>query len=639
MKQKGFIKTIALSLGALGVVYGDIGTSPLYAVNELFFGHKSAHINRANVLESISLVLWALTIMVTIKYVVLILRADSDGEGGVFALFSLLRFVKSRTKPIVATLLIVAAGLLIGDGIITPAISVISAVEGLKVITPQLATFVVPITIIILSGLFFIQKKGTAKIGKVFGPIILVWFIIITILGAIALVANPEILLSINPYYAFQFFLTHDLVTTFLALGAVTLVITGGEAMYADMGHFGKPPIRLSWFAVVYPALLINYLGQGAYLLSGKEIVGNNIFYNLVPTWGLIPMVILATFATIIASQALISGAFSLITQAISLGLVPYMKVVHTHFEHEGQIYVPLVNWSLYVGCILLVIVFQSSNRLASAYGLAVAGVMLITTFAVIQVARYIWKWSTALSLIVFLPLAFISGLFVLANSLKLLEGGYIPLSIGFVILIVMHTWQWGRGKIREKFKAYPTTPISTIIDMKKAGMKQLPRSFVFMTPDLIKSTKDNIPPLTQIFMERYGMLPRNIVFLTVEIVRHPHVPLRERSEIFILYDEKDSGSIVSVNVRFGFMEDPNVEEVLSSLSNHKELYIDRDFSKWLIEVIHEMVVRGKIKGFLKSFRYSLFKFMSKNANNADHYFGLGIDQPLSIEVFPVVVQ
>ncbi len=336
--HSGKNKLMLLALGALGVVYGDIGTSPLYAIKEIFFGHALTHHTNADIFGVISLVFWSLTLVVAFKYVFLVLRADSDGEGGVFALYSLIGQLNKKTYAAIITLLVIAAGLLYGDGIITPAISVISAVEGLSFITKTFDPYIVPITVAILTGLFFIQSKGTAKVGAIFGPIMLIWFGAIAILGGKEVIQTPAILASLNPLYAFQFLTSHNIHTIFMVLGSVMLVITGGEAMYADMGHFGRLPIRISWYVITFPALILSYLGQGAYMLSGKEVIGENLFFSLVPHQFLIPMVILATLATVIASQALISGAFSLTAQAISLGLFPYLPMQHTHEEHEGQV-------------------------------------------------------------------------------------------------------------------------------------------------------------------------------------------------------------------------------------------------------------------------------------------------------------
>lgn len=629
---------LGMSLAALGVVYGDIGTSPLYAMNEIFFGHAKHSIGRPDILGVISIVFWVITLIVTVKYVAIVLNADSDGEGGVFSLYSLVQNSKVNNgfTKLLITLFIIASGLLLGDGIITPAISVVSAVEGLKVATSTFNAYIVPITIVILTGLFLIQSSGTHKIGKLFGPIIVVWFASIGLIGLSHILAYPSILQAINPLNALHFFASHDIKTIFIVLGSVMLVITGGEAMYADMGHFGKKPIRTSWFGLVYPALLLNYFGQGAYLLSGKEVLASNIFYSMVPKIFLFPMVILATFATIIASQALISGAFSLISQAVSLGLLPYMKIIHTHKDHHGQIYIPAVNWLLYGGCVMLVLLFQSSSKLASIYGLAVSGDMVITSLAMIAVSFYVWKWKMVKSLLVFVPFLIIDFSFLSANSLKLFEGGYIPLGISLLVLLVIQSWQWGRKHVADTYDTYRTGKVSDIITMKENKLyPEIPKSYIFMVPRK-KTLNDTIPALMNIFIDRYGALPKHIIFLTVVLEKIPYIKPGRRYEITNFGKVgKDFDTIASVAVRFGFMEDPNVENVLQNLADHHEIQIDTDKHKWLIEVMHERIYKDEVGGFNRV-RSEVFKLLSRFAESADHFFKLGDNEPLAIEAIPV---
>lgn len=638
-KKLDMKKLLLLSLASLGIVYGDIGTSPLYAINEIFFGHARSAIISGDILGIISIVFWALTLTVAFKYVVLVLRADSDGEGGVFALFSLIHGSKivNRFTKTLGILLVVAAGLLLGDGMITPAISVVSAVEGLKVATSTFTPYIVPITIIILTGLFFIQQFGTHKIGSLFGPIITVWFVAIGIIGGYHLFQNVTILSAINPLYALDFFMRHELHTIFLVLGSVMLVLTGGEAMYADMGHFGSKPIRVSWFSIVYPALLLNYFGQGAYMLSGKAVIAENIFYSMVPQGFLIPMVLLATLATIIASQALISGAFSLISQASSLGLLPYMPTKHTNKDHHGQIYIPSVNWLLYIGCVTLVLLFQSSNRLASAYGLAVSGVMLVTTISMIAISHYVWKWNILKSVSLFIPFALLDLLFLSANSLKLIEGGFIPLGIGVVVLVLIKVWQWGRKHVTKEYDSYQTGTIHGLMKLKEnSTLPEIERSFIFMVAKKV-TQETGIPTLLQVFIDRYGFLPKHIIFLTVEIIKFPHVRSKDRYEIINFgkvgaqYD-----SVASVVLRFGYMEEPNVEKRLEELAEHHEIQINTDRHKWIIEVMHERIYKDETKGVLPKIRSELYKLMARFADPADVYFHLGKHQPLSVEVMPV---
>jgi KUP system potassium uptake protein len=630
---------LLMSLSALGVVYGDIGTSPLYAVNEIFFGHAKHDLGRGDAIGVISLMFWILTLIVTVKYISIVLNADSDGEGGVFSLYSLIQKTKANNRftKLLITLFIIASGLLLGDGIITPAISVVSAVEGLKVATTTLNPYIVPITIAILTGLFLIQQFGTHKIGGLFGPIIIIWFSAIGLLGLNQILQYPQILQALNPVHAITFLSSHSLRTLFIVLGSVMLVITGGEAMYADMGHFGKKPIRLSWFSLVYPALVLNYLGQGAFMLSGQTVSANNIFYSMVPKVMLFPTVILATFATIIASQALISGAFSLISQAVSLGLLPYVKIVHTHEEHHGQIYIPAVNWLLYVGCIALVLIFQSSSRLASIYGLAVSGDMLITSLAMIAISHYLWKWDLWKSLAVFIPFALIDFSFLSANSLKLLEGGYIPLGISVLVLVVIQSWQWGRKHIHDAYNSYKRGTIADLIAMKeKKEYPEINKAYIFMTPRK-NSTLEEMPTLMQVFIDRYGAIPKHVIFLTVKIAHTPYVMKKNRYEIYNFGKVGiEHDTIASVIVHFGFMEDPNVEGVLQELANHHEIQIDINKHNWLVEVLHERVYRDDVKGFGNKIKAIIFRWLSRFADTADHFFGLGNDEALSIESFPV---
>ena len=452
-----------LALGALGVVYGDIGTSPLYAMDQIF---RVAPARTAeDALGAVSLVIWTLTVIVAIKYALLVLRAQNDGEGGVFALYGLLHDRKDRRARLLLWALMVGAGLLIGDGMITPAISVLSAVEGVGVAAPGLSSAVVPITLGLLIALFAVQFKGASGVGSVFGPIVLVWFIAIAALGAAAIAEAPQILAAFNPAYGFLYLGRVDFVGALMLLGALMLVVTGGEAMYADLGHFGALPIRLSWYAIVYPALLLNYLGQGAHLIGANEVAGDKLFFALSPSWLLMPMVVLATFATVIASQSLISGAFSLVSQAIRLGLFPRLDIEHTHHAHEGQVYIPAVNWALLVGCVTLVLVFGSSSALAAAYGLAVSGVMVITSVAMIPIALRYWGWSSTLTALVWGPLTALNAAFFAASSLKLLEGGYVPIAVGAAAFAMMATWRWGRKATYAAHNAKATLTMSEIVD------------------------------------------------------------------------------------------------------------------------------------------------------------------------------
>ena len=627
-----------MALGALGVVYGDIGTSPLYSINEIFFGHAELIRNTANIFGTISLVLWSLTIIVALKYIIFVLKADNDGEGGVFALYGLLSKKKFASKVLITTLLIFASGLLYGDGIITPAISVISAVEGLKVVTVAFEPFIIPITLVILTVLFMIQSKGTKKIGSVFGPIIVIWFFSIASLGLLQIIKYPQILQAFNPMYAIQFFLNHSIKENLLVLGSVMLVFTGGEAMYADMGHFGPKPIRLSWYGLVYPALLLNYLGQGAYLLSGNKIIFGNIFYSLVPTLFLIPMVILATMATVIASQALISGAFSLTTQAMAFNLLPFMKVNHTNIERHGQIYLSTVNWLLYLGTIFLVLTFKTSSNLAGAYGLAVSGVEIMTTICIFLVARYYWKWSKLKAAIVFIPVGIFELMFLIANTLKIFQGGYVPLSIALILLIIMVVWQWGT-KIKEKiYNSMRSTKIKEIIKIKEriTPSDTIARSSIFMTTRFISDKNDDTPLILDTFYERYHELPKDIIMLNVEIDKeNPHLH-DKRYQVIKFFDDSRRGSVYSVKVKFGFMEEPNVESVLEDLAKHNEINLDVDPSHWLIHALHKRVLYDDKIDLFTKIKVAIYQYLDNNFLKADHYFGLGNEVQLTVEVVPI---
>lgn len=630
-------KLTLLALAALGVVFGDIGTSPLYAIKEIFFGHALGKFGTPEVLGAISIVVWSLSFIISFKYIFFVLRADNEGQGGVFALYGLIDKIKNKSNIWIILLLTFAAGLLFGDGIITPAISVISAVEGLGVATNAFEPYIIPITIAILTGLFAIQNKGTSKIGTFFGPIMVVWFVVIALLGLSYIVQFPAILQALNPYYAIHFFLTHSPHTTLLVMGSVMLVVTGGEALYADMGHFGSNPIRLSWYTIAYPALILNYLGQGAFLLSGKEAIDHNIFFSMAPQWGLYPLVLLATMATVIASQALISGAFSLASQAVSLGLIPFLDEDHTSSEHEGQIYIPFINWSLFAGSVLLVLIFKSSVNLASMYGMAVSGDMLITTLSMIVISLQLWKWRPIAAFGLFIPFVIVDVFFLTANSLKFMQGGYIPLGIGLAFLYISLTWQWGRSMVRKAYAQHPKLSIRDLIKMKREQSDLLDITRIVMTPESIKTANDSVPALMQVYLDRYGGLPKHLIFVTVKIIDFPTV--NERFAVKNFYDDKKGGSITAVTIYFGYLEDPYVEKVLESLARHKQIAISGDHKNWLILVIHERIHIAKNIKIPRRIQFELYKLMFNNSVTADFYFGLGYKQPLTIEVLPVFVK
>ncbi len=631
-------KVAALALAALGIVFGDIGTSPLYAMEQIF--NTGVPRTADTVLGGASLVIWTLTLIVAIKYALLVLRAQNDGEGGVFALYSLLHDQRGRhATRILLWALMLGAGLLFGDGMITPAISVLSAVEGLAVATPALHGVVIPLTLLLLAGLFAIQYKGTAGIGIVFGPILTVWFAAIALLGLRQILAQPLILRAFDPLYGFLFLQQVGWFKDLLILGALMLVVTGGEAMYADVGHFGSGPIRLGWFGVVFPALLINYLGQGAYLLSGQPLKGGNLFYSMVPPGLLYPMVLLATMATVIASQALISGAFSLVSQAIRLGLFPRLDILHTHQAHSGQIYIPFINWGLFLGCVLLVLGFRTSDNLAAAYGLAVSGVMVITSLAMMPVVHRYWDWSRPLTGLVWGFLTLVNSLFLIASSIKFLEGGFVPLSVGALVFVVMATWRWGRKATFEAYSSKSRMTMADLISLHRDSPYFMKRNAILMVPRTLRQGRDRVPALLQMLWERYGVLPQNLVF--VEIL-HRKVPYIRDNRYQVTVFDRDparASSIISVEISFGFMEDPNVERLLEDMARHREIDLPSHSQRWIVHVSHENLLPARSMSWWRSMRLGLFLFLRAVSRPAYYYYGMGNQVQLSTEIIPVRVR
>ena len=550
---------LALSVGAVGVVYGDIGTSVLYAMKEVF-GSGHVPFTPDNVYGILSIFFWTLTIIISLKYVSLILRADNNGEGGLVAMLALASTAvkdKPRLHKVMLVVGIFGTCLFYGDGVITPAISVLSAAEGLEVISPDFKRFVMPMTLVILFGLFAVQKHGTAGIGKFFGPITLVWFAVISALGVMHIAAEPAILWAMSPHYAINFIIEQP-GTTFIILGAVVLCVTGGEALYADMGHFGKQPIRLAWFVVVMPSLTLNYFGQGALLLSNPDAVANP-FFNMAPDWALIPLVVLATAATVIASQALISGAFSVTKQVIQMGFLPRMQIDHTSEHDTGQIYIPLVNWGLFAVIVLAVAMFRSSSNLAAAYGIAVCTDMLITTVLTFFVIRYSWKYPLWLCLLATSAFLVVDLAFWASNLLKLTEGGWFPLVIAGAILIITLTWRDGRALLRKVSRAN-SMELQVFLD-----------SLFFSPPVRVEGTA--------VFMStQYGMVPNAFlhnlkhnkvlhdtnVFVTVQSHEVPYIPVAERLSV-----KSMGNSSWEVVIHYGFKDDPDVPLALEPLTQH----------------------------------------------------------------------
>jgi len=623
----------ALALGALGVVYGDIGTSPLYAMDQIFRVAPSHEPEDA--LGAVSLVIWTLTLIVAIKYAVFVLRAQNDGEGGVFALYGLLHDRTDRRARMLLWALMAGAGLLIGDGMITPAISVLSAVEGLGVAAPGFAGLAVPITLGLLVALFAIQFKGASGVGAVFGPVVLVWFVGIAALGAAAIAANPEILAAFNPVHGLAFLGRAHLIEALLILGALMLVVTGGEAMYADVGHFGALPIRLSWFAVVYPALLLNYLGQCAYRMGGTPVADGKLFFALAPHWLVMPMVILATAATVIASQALISGAFSLMSQAIRLGLFPRLDIEHTHHAQEGQVYIPVVNWMLLIGCVTLVWTFGSAASLAAAYGLAVSGVMVITSVAMISVALRKWRWRPATTVLVWGPLTTLNASFFAASLLKLFEGGYVPIAVGSVAFAAMATWRWGRKATYAAQNAKATMTMGEVVSLHRSSGRYLERNALIMSPRPLHSLRDRAPLLIRLIAERTGVLPRNLVFVEVAHKKTPYIH-GSRYQVTIFDRNEQKGNVIGVELSFGFLEEPNVERTLEELARHHEIDLPSGPHQWIVHVMQENLLPPRRSNVFKRMRLYLFLFLRQVSRPAYSYYGLGDEVQLTVEIVPV---
>jgi KUP system potassium uptake protein len=552
--------TLALTLGALGVVYGDIGTSPLYALKESFHhltaeeGGTFRQLQRDEVLGVLSLVFWAMTLVVSIKYLVIITRASNRGEGGIFALLSLVpRSLSSRvgrSHKIAVLLAMLGAGLLYGDGIITPAISVMSAMEGLSVVNEKLKPLILPATVTILCVLFALQQFGTGRIGVVFGPVMAVWFLVLAILGVRGIMLEPTTLHAINPYYAVAMFV-HDPVHAFLLLGAIVLVITGGEALYADMGHFGIKPIRWGWYFYAAPALALNYFGQGALCLRDPEAIANP-FYALVPSALQLPMVFFATVATVIASQAMISGVFSLAQQAIRLGYLPRLQVVHTSGEHKGQIYVPTANWLMLIGCLLTVAIFPTSSQLAGAYGIAVTAQMAITTVLFAFVARRLWRWKRRLLLPIIVVALAIDLLFLSSNAVKLMSGGWFTVLVAILVFIVLSTWVQGSYLIGRRIASESSSIYEFIGEIWARDIPRVPGTAVFL------ATNYNTPHALAFFVEHAHVLHERVVLLSIQPANSPFVSPNRSVQVEWLPD-----GLWKVTARCGFMQTPNVPRIL----------------------------------------------------------------------------
>jgi KUP system potassium uptake protein len=624
-KQPSGKQLALLAFGALGVVYGDIGTSPLYAFKECFFGPHSFPVTTGNVLGILSLIFWSLNFVVTFKYLSMVMRADNRGEGGILALLALVR----PTGPLTGSgRLLIATGLfgsalLYGDGIITPAISVLSAVEGLRVATPALQHWVVPVAFLIILALFALQRRGTAGIGAVFGPVTAIWFICIAVLGIMGISREPGVLRAVDPRYAVDFFAREGL-TGITILAAIILVVTGGEALYADMGHFGRRPIRLAWFALVLPALVLNYFGQGALILNDPG-AARNPFYALVPSWALYPMVGIATAAAVVASQALISGAFSLTRQAIQLGYSPRMTIVHTSSSTIGQIYMPTVNTILMLCCLGLVVAFQNASALALTYGVALSGTMTITTILFAVVMRKLWGWSKWKAGAITLLFLVVDLAFVGANMLKVPNGGWLPLLVAGVVYLLMSTWKKGRVRLSALVREN-TLPMELFLDdIRRSRPYRVPGTAVFMTSD-----SGGAPPVLLHHLKHNKVLHEKVMLMSVHTEEIPQVSWRDR----VKCSELGEGFYLVI-ARYGFMETPDVPEVLRSLGRAEEngkpvavkladttFYLGRET---LIAIPRGRRSDGAVPEGrrLGRWRKKLFILMARNAQSATAYFGL----------------
>ncbi|MGH7924375.1 MAG: potassium transporter Kup [Candidatus Binatus sp.] len=611
---------VALNLAALGVVYGDIGTSPLYAFRQCFFGQAAVAPTLHNVLGVLSLILWALTLAISVKYLSLVMRADNRGDGGIIALVALLNPVLGSGKwgRALLALGLFGAALLYGDGLITPAISVLSAIEGLEIANARLTSYVVPIACVILVILFAIQRHGTGRVGAVFGPFMLVWFSIIAVLGIEPIIHEPRVFLAINPVYAIDFFRANGF-RAFRVLGAVFLVVTGGEALYADMGHFGLRPIRLMWFFVVLPALVLNYFGQGALLLHdpGKSI---NPFYHLAPGWAVYPLVVLAAAATIIASQAVISGAFSLTRQAINLQQLPRMRVLQTSSEEFGQVYVPLINQIFMVGTLLLVIGFGSANRLAGAYGVGVTTTMVITTILVLFVIIRLWRWSYIVGVLICAPLLCMDLSFFGANILKIVHGGWVPLTVGVIGYGLMSTWSRGRALVKQRLEE-DVEPLEVFLyHLEQNPATRIPGTAIFLT-----GRTHGTPPMLLHHVEHNHVLHERVILLNVVIEEIPRIAASERLEF-----ESLGQGIYRTVAHYGFMQTPNIPAALR-LGEKLGLKLNLDEATYYLG--RETLIPADGDRRMARWRARCFAVMSRNATRATAFFQIPPEQVVEIGI------
>lgn len=611
-------KLAALTLGTVGVVYGDIGTSPLYAFRESLHAAMGAGTAQPDMVMGIlSLIIWALLVIVTLKYVVLLLRADNHGEGGILSLMALAHKAIGKRGGWTLALGMTGAAMFYGDAIITPAISVLSAVEGLKLLTNNIDHFIIPISLVILVVLFAFQRKGTEKVAWIFAPIMILWFAVLAIGGIANLKEYPQVLSAVNPYYAF-YYLTHHGYAGFITLGAVFLAVTGAEALYADMGHFGKKPIRLAWLGLVMPSLLLNYFGQAALVLSSPESA-HNPFFLLYPDWALLPMVILSTFATIIASQAVITGAYSMTHQAIQLGLLPRLSVRYTSAGSAGQIYIPQINWLLLGGVIMLIAMFHTSSNLASAYGIAVTGTMVITATLAFIVIRKIWKWNLAAALLVIAPLLAIDLAFLAANLTKLAEGGFIPLLIAAFIILLMKIWMQGTTLLHKQLYHHNNS-MNYLMEM----LEGCPPQRVSGTAIYLSSNLNHAPSALLQNLKHYNMLHERNLIVHIHFTNEPYAVGMERIHITQLND-----LFTQMVINFGYMESPDIPSVLHLLSQ-KNIHLDMKTTSFFVSR-HNVLASASFG--MPVWQDNIFIALSNNADYPEDYFNLPHDRVVMLGV------
>ncbi|MBR1142700.1 potassium transporter Kup [Bradyrhizobium sp. AUGA SZCCT0431] len=598
----------ALMLGSIGVVYGDIGTSPLYALREAIVAASGSDgVTTQAILGILSLILWALIIVVTLKYVVILLRADNNGEGGTLALMALAQRAVGNGKGAAAIVLlgIISGALFYGDAVLTPALSVLSAIEGIKLVTVRFEHYVVPLTVIILIVLFAVQSRGTARVAAFFGPVMCVWFAVIAIAAVPQIMRHPEVLLALNPLHAVSF-MTHHGVIGFVTLGAVFLAVTGAEALYADLGHFGKRPIQTAWLYIVLPSLALNYMGQGALLIGDPKAI-ENPFFLMFPDWALIPMVALAALATVIASQAVITGAYSLTRTAIQLGLMPRFEIRHTSESHSGQIYIPRINLLLFISVILLVLLFRSSSALASAYGISVTGTMVVTAMMGFVVIWRVWKWSAAAAAALIAPFLFLDLTFLAANLLKVFEGGWVPLALGGIVMLLMYTWRRGSRLLFEKSRKLEFPLAELVAMLEKRPPQRVPGTAVFLTSD-----PESAPTALMHSLKHYKVLHEKNVILTIETAPTPRIDDSERIRM-----EQLSETFSKLTLRFGFMEQPNVPRTLA-LARKLGWQFDIMATSFFLS---RRALKPAAHSGMPRWQDHLFIALSRSSNDATDYF------------------